>query len=107
MVRVVTHLGGKVEGGRQTGLTRGQEVVETLVGLLRASEAGVLTHRPQSPAVHLRVDAPSEGVVAGCSESLRQAFSDIIRAVKLMYLDAGIGSTFLVHQLMLALGASR
>src|SRR5262249_20133395 len=56
------------EGGREAGLAMVEEVVKALVGLLRGAEAGELAHRPETPAVHRRVDAAGVGVLAGIAE---------------------------------------
>ncbi len=67
-VGVVAHLGRQVEGHRQAGLALVQEVAEPLVGLLGGREAGVLAHRPEPAAVHRRLDAAGERVLAGAPE---------------------------------------
>ena len=67
-VGVVAHLGRQVEGDRQPGLALLEEVAEALVGLLGGREAGVLAHRPEAAAVHRRLDAPGERVLAGPAE---------------------------------------
>ena len=63
-VRVVAHLGRQVEGDRQPGLALLEEVAEAAVGLLGGREAGVLAHRPEPAAVHRRLDAAGERVLA-------------------------------------------
>ena len=67
-VRVVAHLGRQVEGDRQPGLALLEQVAEALVGLLGGREAGVLAHRPEPAAVHRRLDAAGERVLAGAPE---------------------------------------
>ena len=47
-----------------------EQVAEALVGLLDGAEAGELAHRPEPPAVHRRVDAAGERVLAGVAELL-------------------------------------
>ena len=64
-VRVVAHLGRKVEGDRQARLAVVEQVAETSVGLLGRGEPGVLTHRPEPAAVHGRLDAPGERELSG------------------------------------------
>src|SRR5581483_4566764 len=54
-VGVVAHLGRQVEGTGEPGLSRLEEELEPLVGLLRRPESGVLPHRPRPPPIHLRV----------------------------------------------------
>src|SRR4029453_5119306 len=53
-----------VEGDTEPGLAVLQQVAEAGVGLGGRPEAGVLAHRPGPPAVHGRVDAAGEGVLA-------------------------------------------
>ena len=67
-VRVVAHLGRQVEGDRQPGLALLEEVAEAPVRLLGRREAGVLAHRPEAAAVHRRLDAAGERVLAGPAE---------------------------------------
>ncbi len=64
VVAVVAHLGGQVEGGAQPGLAGAEQVVEALVGLLGAAEAGVLPHRPQPRAVAVVAHPADVGEVA-------------------------------------------
>ena len=47
-----------------------EQVAEALVGLLDGPEAGELAHRPEPAAVHRRVDAAGERVLAGVTELL-------------------------------------
>ena len=70
-VRVVAHLGRQVEGDRKAGLTLRKQVLESLVGLGRGREAGVLAHRPEPAAVHRGLDAPGERVLPGAAEVAR------------------------------------
>src|SRR5580704_19321984 len=48
-----------------------QQVVESSIGLLRASEARVLPHRPESRPVPVRADAPRVRVLAGWRRAVR------------------------------------
>jgi hypothetical protein len=64
MVRVVPHQARHVERRRQAGLSVVEQVAKALVRLLRGAEARELAHRPEPPAVHRRVDAAREGVLA-------------------------------------------
>ena len=91
-VRVVAHLGRQVERDRQAGLALVQQVAEALVGLLGRGEPGVLAHRPEAAAVHRRLDAPGERVLAGPPEvpGLVEA-GDVGRRVEVTDLDAGRG----------------
>ena len=68
VVAIEAHQRGQVERGRQTGLPLLQQEFEPLVGLSRRAEPGELPHRPQPPAVHARVHAARERVLAGISE---------------------------------------
>ena len=47
------------------------EVAEALVRLLGRAEAGELAHRPEAAAVHRRIDASGERVLAGVAEVAR------------------------------------
>ena len=64
-VGVEAHLRRQVERDRQAGLALIEEVAEPAIRLGRRGEAGVLAHRPQPAAVHRRLDAASERVLAG------------------------------------------
>ena len=57
MIGVVPHQGGQVEGGREPGLTRLEEFLKPLVGLLGAAEPGKLPHGPEFAPVHAGLDA--------------------------------------------------
>jgi len=72
MVGVVAHLGGQVEGARQTRLAGTQEELEPLVGRLGGAEPGVLAHRPQTAPVHVGTDAPGVREGAGVAEPGRR-----------------------------------
>ena len=65
MVGVKAHQGRHVEGRGETGLSVGEQIAESLVGLLDRAEAGELPHRPEAPPVHRRVDPAGERVGAG------------------------------------------
>ena len=60
VVGVEAHLRRQVERDREAGLALVEQVAEALVGVLRASPAGVEPHRPEPAAVHARVDAAGE-----------------------------------------------
>ena len=68
MIRVVAHERRHVEGGREPGLAVLEEVAEALVRLLGRAEAGELAHRPEAAAVHRRVDAARERILARVAE---------------------------------------
>ena len=70
VVGVEPHQGRHVERCREAVLARLEQVAEALVGLLDGAEAGELAHRPEPPAVHRRVDAAGERVLAGVAELL-------------------------------------
>ena len=67
-VRVVAHLGRQVERDRQPGLALLEQVAEAPVRLRGGREAGVLAHRPEAAAVHRRLDAAGERVLARPAE---------------------------------------
>ncbi len=64
MVGVAAHLGRQVEGDREPGLPVLEQVAVAAVGFLGVAEARVLAHRPQPPAVHRRLHAAGEGILA-------------------------------------------
>ncbi len=68
VVRVVAHLGRKVEGTREAGLSGVEQELEPLVGGFGRTEAGVLAHRPELRAVHLGVHAPGVGEGSGLTQ---------------------------------------
>ena len=55
VVRVEPELGRQVECDREAGLATREQVAVAFVRLLRRREACVLTDRPRTPAVHVRV----------------------------------------------------
>jgi hypothetical protein len=55
-IRVEAHLRRKIERDGESGLTGFEEMLESLVRALRATESGVLAHRPQATAIHRRLD---------------------------------------------------
>ena len=57
MVAVVAHLGGQIEGDRESSGALREQVTIAPVAFLGGAEAGVLAHGPQAAAVHLAVDA--------------------------------------------------
>ena len=63
-VGVVAHLGRQVEGHRQPGLALVEQEPVALVRLGGRAEAGVLAHRPAAAAVHGRVHAARERILA-------------------------------------------
>ena len=80
VVGVVAHQRRHVERGRQAGLPVVEQVAEALVGLLGGAEAGELAHRPQPAAVHRRVDAARERILAGQAD-VRSASAGRSRSV--------------------------
>src|SRR5438874_4435634 len=64
MVGVVAHQGREVEGDRQTGLAVLEQELVPLVGIGGAAEAGELPHRPELAAVHRRMNAAGERILA-------------------------------------------
>ena len=73
VVGVVAHQRRHVEGGGEARLAVVEQVAEALVGLLGGAEAGELAHRPQAPAVHRRVDAAGERILARLADAARRA----------------------------------
>ena len=68
IVGVIADLRGQVESYRQPrGPVRNEEFV-TAIALFRVSHPGVLTHGPETTAVHRGLDAAREGVFAGEAE---------------------------------------
>ena len=68
MIRVITDLGGKVEGYAQTGLPPLQKIAKPPVRILGRTETGVLAHRPISAAVHVRLNPSCKGILAWGSQ---------------------------------------
>ncbi len=67
-IAVVAHERREIEGGGQARLPLLQEVAESLVGLRRRTEAREHAHRPEAPAVHRRLNAAGEGILARKTE---------------------------------------
>jgi hypothetical protein len=65
VVGVAAHQGRHVEGDRQAAATLGDQVLVALVGLTGVAEPGELPDRPGPAAVHRRVHAAGERVLAG------------------------------------------
>ena len=68
MIGVVAHQGWEIERDRQAGLSVLEQELVALVGIGRAAEAGELPHRPELAAVHRRMNAASERILAGAPE---------------------------------------
>ena len=68
IVAVVADLGRQIEGDAQAGLSLAQQVLEALVGFGGGAVARVLAHGPEAAAVHRRLHAAGEGVLAGEAE---------------------------------------
>src|SRR5690349_16191664 len=64
MVRVVSHQRRQIECYRQPAAAMLQEVLVTLVGLLRRGETGELAHRPKLAPIPGRVNATRKGRLA-------------------------------------------
>ena len=64
VVGVVAHERRHVEGRREPGLPLLEQELEALVRVLRRAEAGELAHGPELAAVHARVGAARERVLA-------------------------------------------
>jgi hypothetical protein len=89
MIRVVAHQRRHVEGRRKPGLPVLEQVAEALVRLGRRPETRELAHRPQSPAIHRRIDAARERVDAGVAEVEVVVEGGIVRRVERLVLDSG------------------
>ena len=64
MIRVVAHERWKIERDREPGLPALQEELVSLVRVLGGAEARELAHRPETPAIHGRMDAAGIRVLA-------------------------------------------
>ena len=70
-VGVDAHLGRQVERDAQAGLPGGEQMSKPAVRFRRRPEAGVLAHRPEPSAVHRRLHAARERILAGIGEVAR------------------------------------
>src|SRR6185295_8536548 len=68
MVGVVAHQCREVERHRQTGLAMLEQELVALVGIGRAAEARELPHRPELAAIHRRMNAAGERILARAPE---------------------------------------
>src|SRR5207249_7121870 len=66
-----------------------EEVVETLVRVLRGSEARELAHRPDPCAVHLGMEAAGEGKLPGLPQPFLEAGFDVFRRIERLNRDPG------------------
>ena len=83
VVAIEAHQRRQVERGGEAGLPLLQQELEPLVRLSGRTEAGELPHRPEPPAVHARVHAARERVLAGISVvRLAAAAVQIVRRVQ-------------------------
>ena len=81
VVRVAAHLRRQIERDAEARLPLREQVVVALVRLVRGAEAGVLAHRPEAAAVHVRLDAAREGRLAGDAEIARRVEADRVEVV--------------------------
>ena len=81
MVRVVAHERRHVEVGGDASLALGDEIFEPLVGVFRRAEAGDLSHRPQSAAIHGRIGPPRERIAARQANILERRVLHVERRV--------------------------
>ena len=65
VIRVVAHLRREIERDAQSVNALRQQVAIALIRLRRRPEARVLPHRPQTAAVHRRLNAACERKFAG------------------------------------------
>ena len=70
VVRVVADLGRQIEGDAQAGLSLPEQIAIALIGFLRRGEARILAHRPETRAIHRRLDAARIGIFAREAEFL-------------------------------------
>ena len=68
VVRIVPDLGGEIEGHAQARLPLLQEIPETPVRILGGAEPGILAHGPEAAPVHVGLDPPGKGILAGKAE---------------------------------------
>ncbi len=87
MVRVVAHQRRHVEGRREARLPMVAQVAEPGIRLLGGPEARELPHRPQPAAVHRRIHAPGERILAGVAEIARVVELAVVRGVDRLGLD--------------------
>ncbi len=80
VVGVVAGLRREIERGGEAGLAVLDQVLEALVGLARSAEAGVLAHGPEATAVHRRLHAAGERVLAGEADVLQVVDARDVRA---------------------------
>src|SRR5260221_10811810 len=92
MVGVAPHLRRQIERDRKTGLSVGKEVAIAAIGLLGVAEAGVLAHRPKASAIHRRLHAARERILARKAEVVDEIESvEVLRIVFALDLDTGVG----------------
>ena len=89
VIGVVAHQRRHVEGRRESRLAVLGQVAEALVRLLRRAETGELAHRPQASAVHRRIDAAGERVLAGIAEVAAVLDADVLGRRERLVLDTG------------------
>src|SRR5207237_10604494 len=56
-VGIVSHLRRQIEGSGKPGLAGFEQIMKSFIGLLGRPETGVLTHRPETAAIHGRLHA--------------------------------------------------
>src|SRR5439155_10371469 len=78
-VAVVPHLRRQIERDAQSFVAVREEVLESLVRLLRRPEARVLPHRPEAASIHRRADAPRERRFAGKPDLGREILRRLVR----------------------------
>src|SRR5262249_6152492 len=87
MVRVVTAMGGEVEGDRHALLPRGEVAAGGGIRIFRGGEARILPDRPRPLHIHGGIGAAQIGRDAG--EAVEEIeTSGITRAVDRLYCDA-------------------
>ena len=98
VIRIQPHLRREVERHGQPRLPVIEQVPEATVRLGGRAHPGVLTHRPEPPPIHVRVDAACERELAGLADHARSIVA-LGRSIDRLELDPGIGSsTFVRHR---------
>src|SRR5687768_13289493 len=78
MVGVIPHLRRQIEGDAESADPLGHQIPIPRVGLCGCSVAGVLPHRPQTPAIHGRLNAASVWELPGQTDNMR-VVAEVVR----------------------------
>jgi hypothetical protein len=88
-VGIVAALRRQIEGDVESGLAVGDQIFETLVGVGRIGEAGILPHGERPLPVHQRMDAAGERRLAGAAGIDAASGDHILGGIERFYLDTG------------------